>query len=225
MSEHHLEQLLNPDDHQNVPKATRLLARLVDISQMEEAPTESPLVEAEWRAWQLVGVMIEQYYDSFTDVNLSLAQQLIKLSTFAHLCTFLVNKYGNAFMHPELFLDILLDISTIFKLVARACRMDPEYPFYIIRLGTDSLEKLFGILRTMVGSDSNCDAIQIIDRTSTATLIEQIWHEHPDLQSINQRLNVKSRDGSDHLRTAAVKGDIRVSTIGKEFADDGEEIT
>ncbi|KAH8930569.1 hypothetical protein BT69DRAFT_1315014 [Atractiella rhizophila] len=214
MSEHSLEQLLDPDDHQNVPKATRLLARLVNISQMQEAPSQSPLVEDEWRAWQLIGAMMEQYYDAFTD-----------LSTFAHLCTVLVNKYGHTFMHPVLYLDILLDISTIFKLAARACQMDSEYQFYIIRLGTDSLGKLFGILRTMVGSDSDCDAIQIIDRASTATLIKQIWHEHPDLQPINQRLCLRSRDGSNHLRTIAVKGDVRISTIPKEIAEEGEEIT
>ncbi|KAH8916163.1 hypothetical protein BT69DRAFT_1340500 [Atractiella rhizophila] len=96
--EYSLEQLLDPDDHQNVPKSTRLLARLVDISQMQEAPSESPLVEDEWRAWQLIGAMIEQYYDAFTDVDLSLAQQLMKLSTFAYLCTILVNKYGRTFV-------------------------------------------------------------------------------------------------------------------------------
>ncbi|KAH8916164.1 hypothetical protein BT69DRAFT_1355931 [Atractiella rhizophila] len=77
----------------------------------------------------------------------------------------------------------------------------------------------------MVGSDSDCDAIQIIDRASTATLIKQIWHEHPHLQPINQRLCLRSRDGSNNLRTTAVKGDVRISTIPKELAEEAEEIT
>jgi hypothetical protein len=36
----------------------------------------------------------------------------------------------------------------------------PDSEFFIILLGTDRLEKLFGLLRTAVGTDSNFDILQ-----------------------------------------------------------------
>ena len=41
--------------------------------------------------------------------------------------------------------------------------------FYLMLLGTDRLEELFGILRTMIGNDANLDIYQLASRLTGTT--------------------------------------------------------
>jgi hypothetical protein len=45
-------------------------------------------------------------------------------------------------------------IKNVFFCVAKAKVDNPNGKFYVILLGTNGLEKLFGILRSMIGNDS-----------------------------------------------------------------------
>jgi hypothetical protein len=68
-------------------------------------------------------------------------------------------------MASLLYTDIMIIIKNIFFCVAKTKVDDPLGKFWLILLGTDRLEQLFGILRTMVGNDANCDVLQIIDHS------------------------------------------------------------
>lgn len=63
-------------------------------------------------------------------------------------------------MPPQLYVDIMIMIKNIFFCVAKTKADNPDGKFWIILLGTDCLEELFGILRTMVGNYSNVDILQ-----------------------------------------------------------------
>ena len=52
-------------------------------------------------------------------------------------------------------------------------------PFSLLRTGTDTLEGLFGEIRTLVASDRNEDVVRLADRASIAVDIEKIMQEHP----------------------------------------------
>ncbi|KAH8921507.1 hypothetical protein BT69DRAFT_1194258, partial [Atractiella rhizophila] len=148
----------------------------------------------------IIGKMVEAWYDGFSDHELSLAEQGIKLSVFAHLCLALVNKFGEDFMHHELHQDLLLDVASLLKLMARACMMDEEdYELFLVWLGMDELEKVFAIVRTLAASDPECDVIQLKARRQMAYVIQDIWSHEPDLKPVHSRLDYKTRDGADHM--------------------------
>ena len=57
---------------------------------------------------------------------------------------------------------------------------DPIGKFFLILLGTDRLEDIFGILRTMVGNDSTLDLLQLILRLGGTTEVSAILANHPE---------------------------------------------
>jgi hypothetical protein len=67
--------------------------------------------------------------------------------------------------------------------VAKAKVDDPHGKFWIILLGTDRLEVLFGILRTMVGNDANLDLLQLGLRLTGTTEVSS--HSRQSLPSIH----------------------------------------
>ena len=58
-------------------------------------------------------------------------------------------------------------IKNVFFCVAKAKVDDPNGSFWIILLGTDHLEELFGILWTMIGTDTNLDLFSLTSHLST----------------------------------------------------------
>jgi hypothetical protein len=66
---------------------------------------------------------------------------------------------GKKLMPTQLFLDIMHMIKNVYFCVKK-CKVDNPIGKFII-LGTDHLEELFGILQTMVGTDSNLDLLQL----------------------------------------------------------------
>jgi hypothetical protein len=63
------------------------------------------------------------------------------------------------FLPNALFIDIEIMIKNVFFCVAKRKTDHPLQPFFIVLLGTNYLETLFGILRTMVGNDANLDML------------------------------------------------------------------
>ena len=70
-------------------------------------------------------------------------------------------------------------IKNVLFCVAKAKIDDPDGEFWIILLGTDRLEELFGILRTMVGNDANLDILQLVSRLAGTTKVSNILAKYP----------------------------------------------
>jgi hypothetical protein len=65
-------------------------------------------------------------------------------------------------------------IKNIFFCVAKVKANDPDGSFWIILLRTDHLEELFGILHTMVGSNSNLDMVSLVSCISGCAEVSNI---------------------------------------------------
>ena len=65
---------------------------------------------------------------------------------------------------PLLFVAVsmMIMIKNVIFSIAKAMVDNPDGEFWIIPLGTDCLKELFGILRTMVGTNSNSDILQLV---------------------------------------------------------------
>lgn len=115
-------------------------------------------------------------------------------------------------------------IKNVFFCVAKAQVDDPEGRFWLVLLGTDRLEELFGIVRTMVGNNVNVDVLQLGERITSATEVSTILALYPHWDTPPRRLKLPAltrdspviHDHVDHLKPASWKGDIRVSSVDSE---------
>ncbi len=160
-------------------------------------------------------------------VDLSLSEQLEHLSAAAHLSIALYRAAGGkAFIPTELFIDIMLMVKNIFFCVAKAKVDDPDGSFWIGLLGTDRLEELFGIVRTMVGNDANPDIYQLYHRLTGTTEVSNIFARWPKWDRSPRRLKVpaidrlskKLPDGADHLKPGSWRSDVKTKHVSLHTA-------
>jgi hypothetical protein len=105
--------------------------------------------------------------------------------------------------------------------IAKSKIDDPEGSFWIGLLGTDRLEELFGILRTMVGNDTNVDILQLVSRLSGTTEVSNILAKYPEWDRTPRRLKIPAitrdskelPDRSDHLKPTSWRGDVRLKNV------------
>jgi hypothetical protein len=118
-------------------------------------------------------------------IELSLSEQIEHLSAAAHLALTLYRLGGKQFIPTNFYIDLMIMIKNIIFCVAKAKIDDLDGEFFIILLGTDRLEELFGILRTMVGNDANLDILQLISHLAGTTK-RNVNSSNMSLRSLNR---------------------------------------
>src|SRR5258708_24111408 len=123
-------------------------------------------------------------------------------------------------MPTQLYVDLQLMIKNVFFCAAKEKVQDPNNNMYIILLGTDQLETSFGILCTMVGNDTNADALQLSTRLAHVSEIQNILAAHLAWDCSPHRLKLPSWDEvemksqhMDHVTPTLWKGDVTVNTV------------
>lgn len=156
-------------------------------------------------------------------VDLSLTEQLTYLSTSAHMLLAMAHedRAGTMLMPTQLYVDIMIMIKNVFFCVAKTKVDNPDGRFFLMLLGTDRLEELFGILRTMVGNDSSIDIYQLVLRLSGTTEVSGILAQHPEWDRAPRRLKLPtlSKEGIeifkdvDHIKPSSWRGDVSVKNV------------
>ena len=82
--------------------------------------------------------------------------------------------------------------------IAKAKAKHPMQPFFIVSLGTDQLETLFGILCTMVGNDANLDILQLALCVTAMTEVSNILAKHPEWDNGPHRLQLHTMANNDN---------------------------
>jgi len=154
-------------------------------------------------------------------VDLSLSEQVDHFSAAAHLALALFKLARKEFIPTNLHVDLMIMIKNILFCLAKAKVDNPNGKFWIILCGTDRLEELFGILRTMVGNDANLDILQLVGRLAGTTEISNILAKYPHWDHSPRRLNLPAvlreskeiPDSADHIKPASWRGNINVSDV------------
>ncbi|EIW77944.1 hypothetical protein CONPUDRAFT_61354 [Coniophora puteana RWD-64-598 SS2] len=220
-SQEHLDTLFNVADKQDVAVAYQLLR---DIWKLPPASPEAYLPSyCETRdALRIFGQLFRHLILPYTCIDLSLSEQLTHLSAAAHLAMALFSfpDAGGNFLPVQLYVNIMLMIKNVFFTVAKAKIDCPLAPFYLVLLGTDRLETLFGILRTMVGSDANLDLLQLILRVTATVEVSNIFSRYPHWDRTPRRLHlpILSRDevpvqNVDHIGPRSFRGDLKPANV------------
>lgn len=199
--------LYDPKDHQNVPKAVKLLSAIVGLKETAEFasnPVHRPDV--------LLANIIESLLQPYINPSLGLSDQLSRLSTAAHLLLVLYRESATALMPGQLYYDTQAVIKSAYFCVAKQQALDPEMEFFILQCGTDRLEGLFGEIRS-IDSSRNVDLLQLTDRASAASHMTQIFHDHPKWDRGHRRLSLTGKEGIDHTNPKSWLGDTHVKNV------------
>ncbi|KAJ7834961.1 hypothetical protein B0H14DRAFT_3708784 [Mycena olivaceomarginata] len=164
LTEERIHALLNPNDRQDVDLTYSLLKEIWTLP--DAPPNASPPYILARAALETFGKLAYHLVMPYIYLKLSLREQLTHLSTAAHLLIVLFTTDGAA----------KIDI--------------PDSEFFLILLGTDRLEKLFGLIRTAVGTDSNFDILQFASRASNLTEVNIILGLKPHWDRGPRRLKL-----------------------------------
>jgi hypothetical protein len=170
LTDTHINHVLDPTDKQDVVLAYGLLKDLWSLPLADPVSSTPTYIKAR-EALRLYGQLSYHLIFPYICVELSLSEQLEHLSAAVHLtlALYVLDDARSQFIPTALFIDISIMVKNAFFCVAKAKVDHPNEPFFLVLLGTDRLESLFGILRTMVGNDANLDILQLALRiTSTS---------------------------------------------------------
>lgn len=215
----HINSLMNPKDQQDVKLAFDMLKAIWSLPR--DLSNKSPgFQEAREALWTLGKFLFHLIYP-FLCVDLSLSEQLEHLSAAGHLTLTLYSQAGKDFIPTELFIDVMIMIKNVYFCIAKSKIDDPEGSFWIILLGTDRLEELFGILRTMVGNDANLDFLQLVSRITGTTEVSNILAKYPQWDRAPRRLKLPALtreskelpDTSDHIKPGSWRGNVQVKLV------------
>ncbi|KJA13394.1 hypothetical protein HYPSUDRAFT_151636, partial [Hypholoma sublateritium FD-334 SS-4] len=223
LSEETADILLAPNDKQDVVLMIRLLHALASL----EPPTsnDSPLVHATRRSLVLLGRVYWNLLRAYLDTGISLNDQLVHLSTAAHLILAIYHQDKGEFIPVQTYFDVMSMIKNVYFCVAKTQLDDPDADFWTVLLGTDGLEKVFGKVRTIVGNDTNADQLQLTNRIDGAVQCVNILEQHPEWGGQARRLNVKplfNENNSptseitskyDHISPRSFTGDLSVGKV------------
>jgi hypothetical protein len=225
----HITSLFKPDDKQDVQLSYMLVSDLWGLDAVTGENAKKPGYAAARNALQILGLLCKYLLYPYICVDLSLQEQLQYLSAAAHLTLVLFRHAKSKFFPKLLFGDIMIMIKNVFFCTAKAKVDTPTGKFWIILLGTDRLEALFGIIRTMVGNDANADLLQLVARITGTTEVANILAQYPQWDRSPRRIRLPSlnRDGSkaelpdnaDHINPGSWRGDVLVRKMGRNLLE------
>ncbi|KAG2008061.1 hypothetical protein CC2G_013532 [Coprinopsis cinerea AmutBmut pab1-1] len=207
-----IDRLLSPVDKQNVPIAVNLIEELarVELEPLSKQLNPSQFLRA--RRVRFFAKVCLFFVAPFTDVHMSLAEQIRSLSTYVHLTFALYSKGKGSFMGGALYGDSMSIVKCIILELVRLQSIDPNIKFYIFFIGTDRLEGIFSHVRTQDHS-RNVDILQLSHKVSIGSEINTIFERHPDLYRGHTRRKLENVDGVDHVNPVSWKGDVTVGNV------------
>ncbi|KZT31395.1 hypothetical protein SISSUDRAFT_1067790 [Sistotremastrum suecicum HHB10207 ss-3] len=213
-----IRELLKPDDKQDVVLAYNLLKT---IAHLRSPNTNDSAGFIRTRAaLNILGKLFENLIAPYTSIDMTLAEQLNRLSTAAHmaLALYTQNDTRGKLMPVQLYTDTMIMIKNVFFCVAKMKVYEPKGKFFLILMGTDRLETLFGIVRTISGNDSNPDLMQLGWRLSDSGTAAEILAAYPEWDRSPRRLTLppftqpgEVRQSADHINPGSWRGDIYVA--------------
>jgi hypothetical protein len=143
--------------------------------------------------FSLLGSIVGAVLDALLEHRTSLSRALDLLSLAAHGLMVLFYHHGTAFIAGQTYHAFQSTVKDLYVLTAMTQQLCPEHALYFFLAGSNELEKLFGILRT-VTHDSNFDMLQLGDRAAGVLTVLEILQRNPNWNQLERRLKPESDD-------------------------------
>ena len=210
-----VESLIDPADKQNVPKAVTLIQSLDQLKSLDTSGYNPSQINEHY-SLTVVGEIFSSFANPFIDVTMTLSDQLISLSKYAHAAFAVYSKHSTNFMTSALYTDSQAIVKDVYFCIAKQKLLDPHADFYIIHCGTDRLEMDFCLARTQ-SHHRNFNILDLAGKLATSSLIDCIYARNPDLDAGSRRLKVSGAVGIDHLNPKSWIGDVNVDKVSLQL--------
>ncbi|KAJ6613650.1 hypothetical protein B0H10DRAFT_2270890, partial [Mycena sp. CBHHK59/15] len=213
-----INNLIDPSDHQNVPKAVLLLEAIIRLHS-EPADDLDPTMLKGHKAIGLLAEVLHSLLTPFVNVELTLSEQVTRLAKYAHLVVPIFHRHKTSFMSNQLYADSQTMIKHLLFCIAKKKVLDTKQGtrsrFYVSQVGDDRLELSFSESRCQTHS-RNHDSLELADKLSVTADIREIYNEHPEWDRGHRRLKYRDGEGVDHVNPASIKGCVLVENVDLE---------
>ena len=146
----HINYVLDPTDKQDIVLAYALLKDLWSLP-LADPISSTPTYIKVHEALCIYGELAYHLVFPYICIELSLSEQLKHLSAAMHLTLvlYVLDDARSQFIPTPLFLNIGIMIKNTFFCAVKVKIDHPNHLFFLVLLGTDHLESLFGILCTV----------------------------------------------------------------------------
>jgi hypothetical protein len=218
-SKTHVGSVFQPNDKQDVPLALLHFR----MSFPSAAENKTPGFRSTHEALRILGQVFMYLLHPYICIDLSLSEQLEYLSAAAHLMLLLYRVNENKFFPKLLYTDIMIMIKNVYFCVAKAKVNNPHSQFFLVLLGTDRLETLFGIIRSMIGNDCGVDVLQLGECSTGTTEVADILGRYPAWDKPPRHLNmplidkdgafINQNNAADHANPGMWKADLSLAFV------------
>ncbi|CAN0325198.1 unnamed protein product [Ectocarpus sp. 4 AP-2014] len=171
-----------------------------DQGRLSELATK-PALAALHRDLKVKAVIAEKLLAVLRDPSKTVRELLEGLSCVAHLLLILYRALRTATMTGQLYHDLQATIRGIFYVVLRVQQHCKARPVFLWQIGTDALENLFAVVRTLIHG-SNVDGKELGDRLGAAVALEEIYAKHPGWAKKSRRLSLARLGEIDHMNVS-----------------------
>eukprot|EP00918_Siedleckia_nematoides_P033698 GHVU01073205.1.p1 GENE.GHVU01073205.1~~GHVU01073205.1.p1 ORF type:complete len:912 (+),score=94.10 GHVU01073205.1:616-3351(+) len=212
--------MFNPDDKMNVPAAQKLVSHVATCT---VAAATTPVAHHKNIAMHVLQELCSDFCVPLDTTKL-LSEQLIALSRLGHMayclfrCRSTAPKQSAYFMKNQLYHDLQSYIKAAYVLAIRGklwaedpTTNDPDFGLCLGQLGSDALEEVFALVRTLNHS-SNFNTYELQTNITVVTQIADVMSRHPDWQRNDRRRGPTSY--SDRSRIIdSMRGSIKCTDV------------
>ncbi|KIJ12467.1 hypothetical protein PAXINDRAFT_14668 [Paxillus involutus ATCC 200175] len=136
-------KLLYLDDPQDVPRAVSLMRAVITLSQIDpvkwalnsDDPYPNADKIADFDALKIIGHILDNLLQPYTNVNLTISEQVVHLSCFAHLLYASYRNQHRRLMPNQLYYDSQSMVKNAIFTIAKQQELDSAAPHYVPNLG------------------------------------------------------------------------------------------
>ena len=199
-----IDGLLHPKDKQNVPSATEFLLMFIEaMSVIQQKDFPYRLLPVHKQLTMLANVF-NGLLHFYVYLDSSISDQLTSFSYAAHSLFYLTRSNPTKIIPNQLYHDLQTTFIDALFCCAKAKLYFPDKPLYLVKNGTDGLERVFGLLRMKV-KNAALDYQMLLHCISSLLRCDEILStKHPEW---SRKSRVSRRLCLDYSNAAVWKGE------------------
>ena len=186
------ENQLHPKDKQNVEAATNFLLAFIEMSEKEELPYNFIPIKIHLKC---LGKIFQGLLSFYVYADTSIEDQIKNISTASYLLFYLYRKHKTALVPAQLYHDLMTSFIDALFCCAKGKEFTPDQPLYLVRDGSDLLERFFGNVRLRF-KGSNYNVLEMINAGRAMSKCDKILMD--DHKEWSQKSRVQRRLALDY---------------------------
>ena len=165
-------------------------------------------IVADFEALSVLGGTLENLLEPFINIKLSLSQQIVHLSCFAHLLFTFYHDQRRRFVPNQLYYDSQTMVKNVVFCIAKQQKLNLSSSLSLLDVGDNALELTFALMRMSGGHNNAFNYRQVIDCLCAVCDISDIYSRNPNIRHGHRRLNMNRKESVDHISRATWVGDM-----------------